>query len=91
MPTIWKIIKNSPGLDDIAWREWPDGTQESCLVSTPEFQVWLAEGNTPITAGDDITVTDIVVVAETPVEPQPEVVVEPEQITEVSNTEIGAA
>jgi len=51
MPTVWKIIKNTmPGAEDIAWREWPDGTQESCLVSTPEFQAWLAEGNTPIPA-----------------------------------------
>jgi hypothetical protein len=29
----------------IVWREWPDGRQESCLVSV--IQDWIDAGNTP--------------------------------------------
>ena len=31
----------------VVWREWPDGKQDSCLVTTPEYLAWLALGNTP--------------------------------------------
>ena len=42
---VWKII--SP---DVVWREWPDGRQESCLVTAEEYLKWLSEGNQPIPA-----------------------------------------
>jgi len=35
---------------DAVTRTWPDGKQESCLVTTPEYLAWLAEGNTPLPA-----------------------------------------
>lgn len=40
---IWKIVG-----DGIVWREWPDGRQESCLVTAEEYVKWLAEGNEPL-------------------------------------------
>jgi hypothetical protein len=47
----WKLL---PVLDkqpvQIVFREWPDGRQESCLVTAPEYLKWLAEGNTPLPA-----------------------------------------
>jgi hypothetical protein len=45
---IWKLTPRVVGqVVDIVWREWPDGRQESCLVTTEEYLKWLAEGNTP--------------------------------------------
>jgi len=45
---IWKLMPLMPMQSvQIVWREWPDGKQESCLVTTPEYLAWLAEGNTP--------------------------------------------
>jgi hypothetical protein len=32
---------------DAVWREWPDGRQESCLVTAEAYLAWVAEGNTP--------------------------------------------
>ena len=50
---IWKLIKNHiTDKFDVVWREWPDGKQESCLVTTPEYLAWLAEGNTPLPADE---------------------------------------
>lgn len=40
--STWQYVS-----DSVVWRELPDGTQESCLVDTPELQAWLSEGNTP--------------------------------------------
>ena len=46
---IWKIISS-----DVVWREWPDGRQESCLVTAEEYLRWLEAGNTPLPA-DEVT------------------------------------
>lgn len=39
---VWQYANSD---NNIVWREWPDGRQESCLVEA--IQAWLAEGNTP--------------------------------------------
>ena len=45
---IWKLLPLQPMQQtQVVWREWPDGKQESCLVTAPEYLAWLAEGNTP--------------------------------------------
>jgi hypothetical protein len=31
----------------VVTRTWPDGKQESCLVTAEAYLAWLAEGNTP--------------------------------------------
>jgi len=49
----WKLIKNPcTGQEDIVWREWEDGHQESCFVTSIEFQEWIAKGNTPLPADE---------------------------------------
>ena len=51
----WKLIPLMPmQTTQVVWREWPDGKQESCLVTTPEYLAWLAEGNVP-TPADEVT------------------------------------
>jgi hypothetical protein len=45
----WKLIS-----DTVVWREWPDGKQESCLVTATEYLQWLSEGNIP-TPPDEVT------------------------------------
>ena len=48
---IWKLMPASAlSQIDVVWREWPDGRQESCLVTAPEYLAWLAEGNEPLPA-----------------------------------------
>jgi hypothetical protein len=50
---IWKLLPTQPMQTiQVVWREWPDGKQESCLVTTPEYLAWLAEGNTPLPADE---------------------------------------
>jgi len=45
---IWKLIKNPiTGQENIVWRVWEDGTQESCLITAEAYLKWLEEGNTP--------------------------------------------
>ena len=45
---IWKLTPlQSCQPVQVVWRRWPDGREESCLVTTPEYLAWLAEGNTP--------------------------------------------
>ena len=53
---IWKLTPRSPFQEvDVVRRDWPDGRQESCLVTTEEYLKWLAEGNTPIPADEENT------------------------------------
>ena len=48
---IWKLISQiSNQQTQVVWREWPDGRQESCLVTTEEYLKWVEAGNTPIPA-----------------------------------------
>ena len=45
---IWKLLPQSfMQTTQVVWREWPDGTQESCQVTAEAYLLWLAEGNTP--------------------------------------------
>jgi hypothetical protein len=50
---VWKLVKNfMTNQYDVVWREWPDGRQESCLVTAPEYLSWIAQGNTPLPADE---------------------------------------
>ena len=45
---IWKLyIRVGQTEADAVMRIWPDGKQESCLVTAEAYLAWLAEGNTP--------------------------------------------
>jgi hypothetical protein len=47
----WKLLPMLPmHVEQVVWREWPDGRQESCLVTASEYVAWLAEGNEPLPA-----------------------------------------
>ena len=50
---VWKLA-STPAMQttQVVWREWPDGRQESCLVTATEYLKWLAEGNEPLPADD---------------------------------------
>jgi len=51
----WKLLPLTfMQTTQVVWREWPDGRQESCLVTTPEYLKWLEEGNIP-EAADEVT------------------------------------
>ena len=50
---IWKLIPLQPmQTTQVVWREWPDGKQESCLVTAEEYVKWLEAGNTPLPADE---------------------------------------
>lgn len=50
---IWKLLPlNRIQQGRVVWREWPDGRQESCLVTANEYIAWLAEGNEPLPADE---------------------------------------
>jgi hypothetical protein len=50
---VWKLLPLLPTQDTrVVWREWPDGRQESCLVTAEEYLEWLAEGNEPLPADE---------------------------------------
>jgi hypothetical protein len=51
----WKLMPLMPMQSvQVVWRQWPDGKQESCQVTTPEYLAWLEAGNQPIPA-DEVT------------------------------------
>ena len=51
---VWKLIPIRPLQPiRIVWREWPDGKQESCLVTEPKYLDWLAKGNEPLPADNE--------------------------------------
>jgi len=41
---VWRYTNPD---NTVVWREWPDGRQESCLVTAEAYLAWVAEGNTP--------------------------------------------
>jgi hypothetical protein len=51
---VWKLLPSANYRPvDVVWREWPDGRQESCLVTAPEYFAWLEAGNTPEPADEN--------------------------------------
>lgn len=49
----WKLLPPQPmQTEQVVWREWPDGRQESCLVTAEQYLAWLDEGNVPEPALD---------------------------------------
>jgi hypothetical protein len=45
---VWKLLPTNPMQPvQVVWREWPDGRQESCLVTAEQYVKWLEEGNVP--------------------------------------------
>lgn len=50
---VWKLMPMLPMQQtQVVWREWPDGRQESCLVTAEEYLKWLSEGNQPLPADE---------------------------------------
>ena len=50
---IWKLMKDPiTGQENVVWRVWEDGTQESCLITAEAYLKWLDEGNTPLPADE---------------------------------------
>jgi hypothetical protein len=55
---IWKLMPRLPMQPvDVVWREWPDGRQESCLVTAREYLEWLDRGNEPLPAENQTVIT----------------------------------
>tara|TARA_R110002126_G_scaffold7769_2_gene37682 strand:+ start:343 stop:507 length:165 start_codon:yes stop_codon:yes gene_type:complete len=49
----WKLIKNpETGETKVVWREWENGTQESCLITTEKYLAWIEAGNEPLPADE---------------------------------------
>lgn len=51
---IWKLLPlTAMQTTQVVWRKWGDGKEESCLVTTPEYLAWVAEGNTVLPADEN--------------------------------------
>ena len=51
----WKLyLRPSQTEADAVTRTWPDGRQESCLVTAEAYLAWVAEGGVPEPA-DEVT------------------------------------
>lgn len=49
----WKLIPlQMTQTTQVVWREWPDGRQESCLVTAEAYLKWLELGNQPLPADE---------------------------------------
>lgn len=47
-PPVWKLLPQPDWQQtQVVFRKWPDGRQESCFVTAPEYVKWLSEGNMP--------------------------------------------
>jgi len=45
----WKLLPLLPMQTvQVVWRKFPDGREESCIVTAQEYLKWLAEGNEPL-------------------------------------------
>jgi hypothetical protein len=52
---IWKLMpKATDQKIDVVWRRWPDGHEESCLVTTEKYVRWLADGNEPLPPDEEL-------------------------------------
>ena len=52
----WKLyVRIGQTEADAVTRTWPDGRQESCLVTAEAYLAWVAEGNTPEPADEENT------------------------------------
>jgi hypothetical protein len=50
---IWKLyVRIGQTEADAVIRTWPDGRQESCLVTSEEYVKWIEEGNEPLPADE---------------------------------------
>jgi hypothetical protein len=52
----WKLLPKLKEMDiQVVFRQWPDGRQESCLVTAEAYLAWLEAGNTPEPADEGST------------------------------------
>lgn len=50
---IWKLMKDPiTGQEKVVWRQWEDGTQESCLITDEKYLAWIEAGNEPLPADE---------------------------------------
>ena len=50
----WKLyVRIGQTEADAVTRTWPDGKQESCLVTAPEYIAWVEAGNEPLPAEEN--------------------------------------